>query len=96
MPTKKNVSTREQFTLIEAFDEERDARFASRDLAVTLEQDVIAKGYRELQPPMRPKEPDLIWDVFAHCRILIRWIPEGAYSADAGRYQLRVDTTACL
>ncbi len=85
---------RQQFSLRLAFDEEADARRASRSLALKLIEDLTERGYGDFQAPLRPLDGRIIWDVFAHCRILIVYVTPEAYSSDADKFALRVDVLA--
>ncbi len=85
---------REHLFAQEGFDDEQSARRHSRDLAVDLLDALKEAGYSDFCPPERPKDPDVIWDEFANCRILIQWIPDWSPNPLRGKFAARADTLA--
>lgn len=95
MAATPSSPTAEQFHSENGFEHERDARFASRDMAVELIELLKSKGYAKFFAPPKPNDnDDWIWDEFAHCRILIKYIMPHLPSRWAGMFALRVDTMA--
>lgn len=84
----------EQFHIEEGYDTEREARFASRDLAIQLVEDLKAKGYTSFAPAPKPPNSDWAWDQFADCRILVVYLSPFELSEHADRFVCRVDVIA--
>ncbi len=83
-----------QFHVSKGFDTEREARRASRTIAIDLIEHLQAEGWNAFEAPPRPLREDGAWDVFAHCRILVKWINHGLPTDLAGTFATRVDTIA--
>jgi hypothetical protein len=57
-------------------------------------EDLKAKGYTSFSPPPRPTGPDVAWDQFNDCRILVMYILPFLPSRWADKFALRVDVLA--
>jgi len=74
---------------VKDFDDEREARFASRDMAIDLVESLKAKGFTCFEPPPKPSSTkEFVWDEFADCRIVIR------YLINTDKFRLYVDVLA--
>lgn len=85
----------EQYGRGQAFETDREARYASRGLATGLVEELRARGLTRFSPAPAPNiSPDWSWDQFADCRILVAWIPSWLPTSNAGKFVCRVDVIA--
>ena len=82
------------FCVEDGFEHEDQARKGSRVMAVRLIESLKTRGYVSFMPAERPSSPDVIWDEFAGCRILVQYIAPGLPSQWADKFAVRVDTLA--
>ncbi len=84
----------EQFHMFAAFDEDREARYASRGIAIELVERLKREGYEGFHAPPRPAKFDGAWDEFGDCRVLVKYVPPSSGSGNDDKFVLRVDTLA--
>ncbi len=80
--------------LSNGYDTDREARRASREMAVTLIDTLKSEGFTRFAPPLAGGFDGAAWDEFADCRVMVAWIEPHAMTEYAGKFVARVDTLA--